>query len=87
MSDPSPSNIVNGGGAAGWMRLRGWRAAWASLGASVSSSSHARSDILIDDAAPLQRFVRLRQTIAQTADGIPDHANDIQRHVKAPAPA
>jgi tryptophan halogenase len=39
----------------------------------------------IDPQALLQHFVRLRQAIAQTAAGMPDHADYIRRHVQAPS--
>ncbi|HEY0954737.1 MAG TPA: tryptophan halogenase family protein [Roseateles sp.] len=42
---------------------------------------------LVDEAALVQHFARLRQAIAQTVAGMPDHADYISRHVKAPAPA
>jgi tryptophan halogenase len=39
---------------------------------------------LIDAQALLEHFVRLRQAINRTVDGMPDHADYIDRHVKAP---
>ena len=40
---------------------------------------------LIDEAALLEHFVKLRRAIQQTVAGMPDHADYIARHVKAPA--
>ncbi|CAM4024124.1 tryptophan halogenase family protein [Roseateles saccharophilus] len=59
---------------------------WVSLflGLGLQPESHDPFVDHIDAKALLQHFTRLRQAIAQTAAGVPDHGDYIERHVKAP---